>query len=91
MSREKNSWLQKINRGITKVGETIGAPIRKPIERHYKSEKMMREGGLSSSVMGSKSYGNAFKSVKDFLKENNISAAKNYILEQKKKISEQSK
>lgn len=85
MSREKNSWLKKINRRIMDIGEKVGAPIRKPIQRHYESEKLMREGGLSSSVMGSKNYGSAFRSVKDFLKENNISAAKNYISEQKKK------
>lgn len=32
----KNSWargiLSKINKGITKVGENFGSPIRKPIE-----------------------------------------------------------
>lgn len=86
MTNEKNSWLKRLNLGIMGIGERVGRPIRKPIERHYKSEKMMREGGLSSSTMGLRNYGKAFKSVRSFLKENNISAAKNYISEQRKKI-----
>ena len=42
-AQTKNSWLQnklgKINRGIMKFGETVGSPIRKPIEGYFANQK----------------------------------------------------
>lgn len=83
MSREKNSWLKRINRRIMDVGERVGRPIRKPIEKHFEVEErvrnMMSSKGLVGGTMGDRNYDIAFKKIKGLVKDNNIQEANKFI------------
>lgn len=76
-----------------KTGETLGSPIRKPIEGYVvprmKTMKMMREGGLQESIMGGSNYNKAFDVIKDLIIKNDIIGVQNYIADQKNKIKKQ--
>lgn len=96
MSEKRNSWTRRIlsrikKSPITKIGEKVGAPIRKPIQRYFKLgtdvRSMMRKYGLSGSVMGRTNYNKASGVIRGFLRDNNTSSAIDYAQSQKEKIN----
>ncbi len=98
MSKEKNSWvrraLSRISKSpITKLGEKLGAPARKPIQKHFKlgtdTRNIMRKHGLSGSIMGRINYNKASSTIRKFLKENNTVGATDYAKSQATKIRKQ--
>ena len=98
MSEKRNSWarsiLSRIKKSpITKIGEKVGAPIRKPIQKHFKLgtdvRSMMRKYGLSSSIMGRVNYNKASGTIRNLLKEGDTSNAIDYAKNQSEKISNQ--
>ena len=97
-----NSWIRSTlskmgerasKSPVTKVGEKLGAPIRKPIQKHFKLGKdtrnMMREYGLSGSIMGRVNYNKASDTIRGFLKDNTTTGATDYAKSQAEKISKQ--
>ena len=103
MSEKRNSWtrriLSKINKRIaksplTKAGKEIGKPfkfmfkgVKKSINTDKKMGSMMRGAGLTSSTMGSETYDDVAKRVRDFIKSGDISSASNLVQEQKNKMN----
>lgn len=101
----KNSWARRTllklgkkasSSPITKIGERVGKPImsatsgvRKSIGDDKKVMSMMRNRGLSGSIMGEKNYNTAFKRIKGYVKSNDMGSANTYISDQAKKIKSQ--
>ena len=84
--------LSRISKSpITRIGEKVGAPIRKPIQKHLKLgsdvRDMMRKHGLSGSIMGRVNYNKASNVIRDLLKDGNTTGATDYAKSQSKKIS----
>ncbi|MCK5409724.1 MAG: hypothetical protein KAJ30_05610 [Candidatus Heimdallarchaeota archaeon] len=101
----KNSWARRAllklgertaGSSIAKVGEKLGRPImsatrgvRKSIDDDKKVMSMMRNRGLSGTIMGESNYNTAFKRIKGYVKDNDMSSANTYIQDQARKIKSQ--
>ena len=49
----------------------------------------MRNRGLSGTIMGESNYNTAFKRIKGYVKDNDMSSANTYIQDQARKIKSQ--
>ena len=101
----RNSWAKRAllklggrasKSPITKIGERVGRPmmsatrgIRQSIDTDKKVMGMMRNKGLSGSIMGKDNYNTAFKRIKGYVNSNDMSGANSYIQDQAKKIKSQ--
>lgn len=98
----KNSWMRRAllklgkrtaKSPMTRIGEMAGRPIRsamsgvkKSADRDKRVRSMMRNGGLSGSIMGRKNYDTAFRKIRGYVKNHDMTGASNYIQDQGKKI-----
>ena len=101
----KNSWMRRAllkfgkktaKSPMTRIGELAGKPIRSALsgvktssDRDRRIRSMMRSGGLSGSIMGSKNYNTAFGKIKEYVKKDDMTGARTYIQNQGKKIKGQ--
>ena len=101
----KNSWVRRAllkfggktaKSPMTRIGEMAGRPIRSALsgvkessDRDRRVRNMMRVGGLSGSIMGSKNYNTAFGKIKEYVKNDDMAGARTYIQDQGSKIKRQ--